>query len=82
MTKVQQCSFLAIGHTYTSFRWAGMTLLWKRRMWLLYNKSIHNDVISIRQPAERNPPDMALDSNARSETMQAMASHQSYGMWR
>ncbi|MEQ8686510.1 MAG: hypothetical protein RIE86_14520 [Imperialibacter sp.] len=52
-----------------SFLAIDMTLLWKRRMWPLYHKSTHHDVISIRQPAERNPPDLALVSNARSETM-------------
>ncbi|MEQ9101989.1 MAG: hypothetical protein RIF36_11565 [Imperialibacter sp.] len=62
-------SFLAIGHTYTSFRWAGMTLVWAGRLWPLYRKITHNDVISIRQPAERNPHYLALVSNAGSETI-------------
>ena len=46
-----------------------MTLLWKRRMWPLYNKGTYNDVISIRQTAERNPPDLALDSRVESVTV-------------
>ncbi|MEQ8686509.1 MAG: hypothetical protein RIE86_14515 [Imperialibacter sp.] len=62
-------SFLAIGHTYTSFRWAGMTLVWAGRLWPLYRKSTHNDVISMRQPAERNPPDLARGSKVESVTV-------------